>query len=88
MLLEAAAAGLPLIATAIGGTLDIVDERCGWLVPPDDADALAHAMSRALDDDLAEKGLLAADKARQFDVSIIARRYADEYERVMSESNE
>ncbi len=84
MLLEAAAAGLPLIATAIGGTLDIVDERCGWLVPPDDADALARAMSRALDEDLTEKGLLAADKARQFDVSIIARRYADEYERVMS----
>jgi glycosyltransferase involved in cell wall biosynthesis len=85
MLLEAAAAGLPLIATAIGGTLDIADDRCGWLVPPDDADALARAMSMALNEDLTEKALLAADKARQFDVSVIARRYADEYERVMSD---
>jgi len=50
-LLEAMCAGLPTIATATGGTPEAVEhERNGLLVPPGDADALALAVTRLMDD--------------------------------------
>lgn len=50
-LLEAQAAGLPVVAGASGGVPDIVlDGRTGWLAPEGDADAFAGALARYLDD--------------------------------------
>jgi glycosyltransferase involved in cell wall biosynthesis len=50
-LLEAMAAGVPAVASAVGGVLDLVaHDRTGWLVPPGDASRLAHAISNALAD--------------------------------------
>ena len=44
--IEAMAAGLPVIASATGGLLDLIDNgRTGILVPPDDPSALAHAIA-------------------------------------------
>lgn len=46
-LLEAMAAGIPAIATAVGGVGDVVQEgQTGFLVPPADPDALAQAIVR------------------------------------------
>ncbi|MFN3854387.1 MAG: glycosyltransferase [Phreatobacter sp.] len=50
VVLEAGAAGLPLIATAVGGMAEILGEDAGLLVAPGDADALAAALVRRLDD--------------------------------------
>ncbi len=48
------ACGLPVIGTLSGGPPSFVNvvagEPDGWLVPPDDEDALAAAMVRAVDD--------------------------------------
>jgi glycosyltransferase involved in cell wall biosynthesis len=45
VLLEAAASGLPVIAAAAGGALELVDHaETGLLVPPDDPAALANAV--------------------------------------------
>jgi glycosyltransferase involved in cell wall biosynthesis len=48
-LLEAAAMAKPMIATAVPGCREVVREgSTGWLVPAQDADALASAMRRAI----------------------------------------
>lgn len=46
---EALRAGVPLVATAVGGIPDLVGEAA-LLVPPRDAAAVAHAVVRLLDD--------------------------------------
>ncbi|GAC1465130.1 MAG: hypothetical protein NVSMB9_04440 [Isosphaeraceae bacterium] len=47
---EALYAGLPVVSTRMGGAREIVTDSCGLLVPPDDPDALAEALSALIDD--------------------------------------
>jgi phosphatidylinositol alpha 1,6-mannosyltransferase len=48
---EAAASGLPVVAPAVGGPVDLVsDGRTGFLVPPCDGDALAAAVRKLVAD--------------------------------------
>jgi glycosyltransferase involved in cell wall biosynthesis len=49
VLFEAFAAGLPVVATAVGGVAEAVGEAA-LLVPPGDADAAARALARVADD--------------------------------------
>jgi glycosyltransferase involved in cell wall biosynthesis len=48
VVLEAMAMGKPVIATAWGGPLDYLDERCGVLVPPASRDALVQGLADAM----------------------------------------
>lgn len=59
-ILEAMAAGLPVVATDVGGNRELVtDGETGYLIPPDDVDALAVALT-ALAQDPARRKVLAA----------------------------
>jgi len=50
-LIESMAAGVPVVATRVGGNPEVVDEgRTGLLVPPRDPAALAEAICRTLQD--------------------------------------
>lgn len=48
VLMEALALGRPVIATRIAGIPELVDERCGWLVPAGNEEELARALREAL----------------------------------------
>ncbi len=50
-ILEAMAAGLPVVATRVGGVPELVDDGVtGLIVPPDDAAALAEAINALVED--------------------------------------
>lgn len=52
VIIEAMALGVPCISTAISGIPELViDQECGLLVPPREAEPLARAIAKLLDDD-------------------------------------
>jgi phosphatidyl-myo-inositol alpha-mannosyltransferase len=77
VLIEAMAAGLPVVASGIPGYTEVVrDGVDGLLVPPRDADALATAIARVLDDRVLAERLTEAgrERARTFDWSVVGAR--------------
>lgn len=77
---ESAASGTPVVATDRGGTIDMIDHgRTGALVPAEDPDALARALTAALADPdrLQRWGEAARAKAeRELSLAVTARRFA------------
>jgi glycosyltransferase involved in cell wall biosynthesis len=67
--IEALAAGLPVVTAAMGGALEIVDDSCGILVPPDDVAALAESLRRLIEDPVLRARLSSAGPARAREVS-------------------
>jgi glycosyltransferase involved in cell wall biosynthesis len=61
--IEAMAAGLPVVACAVGGNLELVQHgRTGYLVPPDDSVALGEALQLLVCDPAAAAVLGAAGR--------------------------
>jgi phosphatidyl-myo-inositol alpha-mannosyltransferase len=86
VLVEAMAAGIPLVASAIDGYRDIVrDGVDGLLVPPHDPSALAAGAARILDDPELADRLRAGgrDHARSFDWTAVAPKLEALYERAV-----
>lgn len=85
--LEAMAAGVPVVATNIGGTREAVEnERTGLLVPPGDSSALSAAIGRVFTepDKTAERVTVARDVVlREFTSSMVASRTMELYESLL-----
>jgi len=76
-LAEALASGVPVVAPAAGGAPEIVDETCGRLFPPGDAEAAAAALGEAL-----ASWSAFAERAREraeerFDLELARGRFAE-----------
>lgn len=75
--LEAAAAGLPVVAQRVAGVPEAVrDGESGLLVPPDDIDAFASAIAQLLDDTdlrgrLGAQGLAFVNSERSLNAAVI-----------------
>lgn len=83
---EAMAAGRPVVATAVGGVTDLVEDgRTGLLADRGSANALAQAVTKLLDDPTlrAAMGDAGAARARDhFDVAGMVASYEDLYDRL------
>ena len=67
-LMEAMAAGVPVVATAVGGITELVSHReTGYLVPPGDARALAHQMMVALRDSETSSAIALQGKSKMIE---------------------
>jgi glycosyltransferase involved in cell wall biosynthesis len=77
-LLEAMAAGLPVVATAVGGIPEVVESaNCGWLARPCDAASLAENMLRMMNaPDRLERGVRARKTVvERYSVQSMAEQY-------------
>jgi glycosyltransferase involved in cell wall biosynthesis len=88
ILLEAAASGLAIVATDVGGTREIFPDgtNSAVLVPPDDSHALGDAIRILLHDDERRRsiGMAARRRAEEaFDIRRAAARLIDTYESVI-----
>jgi glycosyltransferase involved in cell wall biosynthesis len=89
VLLEAAAAGLPIVATMVGGNHEVVrDGESGFLVPPRDPEALGRAMLRLTRMDEPQRRAL-GERGRQhiqahYGLARVAERWEELYREVLA----
>ena len=90
-ILEAMAAGLPIVSTAVGGVPDLFEDgREGVVVAPGNVRAFSNAMSALLENqNLRDSfGRAAGLRAKQrFDVSVMVQSYEDLYEELIARSH-
>lgn len=87
-LLEAMAAGKPVVATAVGGNTEVVvDRKTGFLVPPKNPHELANAILRIAKDP--EMGIMMGREGCKrvceiFNIDTMTQEYLKIYERVLN----
>ncbi|MBX3439155.1 MAG: glycosyltransferase [Planctomycetaceae bacterium] len=87
-LLEAAAVGLPIVTTSVGGNPEVVEDgRTGFLVPPQQPSTLARAIIRMCHsrDHWAEMGRNGRRRVeKHFEIGRMVREYEALYEQLLS----
>jgi glycosyltransferase involved in cell wall biosynthesis len=89
VVLEAMSAGVPAVASSVGGVTDVIEHgRSGILVPPDDPRALANALSSVMLGHYDWAELRTQARARQqalYSDAIMASGAASVYDRVLAD---
>ncbi len=88
VMLEAMAAGCLVVATDVSGVMDALGpvagrNQGGWIVPPDDADAMAAALGSALGADAATAAAMRRELAYRVSEWFSPERTVEETERVL-----
>ena len=86
ILLDALEFGLPVVATAVGGIPEVIDDEAnGFLCEPDDIRALADAVRRLRRDaGLRERiGAVNKKKSENYSPAAMTNRYIDTYRRLV-----
>jgi glycosyltransferase involved in cell wall biosynthesis len=88
-LVEAMACELPAVAASSFGARSIVEPGTGWLVPPDDTEALADALVEVVNDDgeRERRGRQARESVmRRFSWPLVAKRAAETFDLAAQEA--
>ncbi len=87
--IEGMASGLPVVATRVGGVPELVEEgRNGFLVPPDDAQALSAAIERLIQKPELRRTMGAEGRkmaVEKFSLELCAHRHEQLYLRLLEE---
>jgi glycosyltransferase involved in cell wall biosynthesis len=87
--MEAMSAGVPTVATAVGGTVELItDNETGYLVPPADVDALAARVAFALKNEAISEAIGQRGRefiTSQFGMRRMVRSVEQLYDEVMGE---
>jgi len=85
-IVEAFRAGIPAVATACSGVVELIDDDVGAVVPIGDVDAIAGAVTRILTDDPLRARMAAAalerSKLDRFDPDWVHRQFEETYYRL------
>ncbi|MDP2928051.1 MAG: lipopolysaccharide heptosyltransferase II [Candidatus Omnitrophota bacterium] len=91
VVVEAQAAGVPVVATKVGGVIDIIEDGAnGLLVPPADAKSMAEAIMRIFKDtqfarELAENAYTKVKE--KYNVELMVKNTLDVYHEVLNNFN-
>jgi sugar transferase (PEP-CTERM/EpsH1 system associated) len=87
-ILEAMASGLPVIATAVGGNVELVTEgETGALAPPGDPQALAETLKNYVNNpgQITRQGKSARTRAESdFDIDVMVENYLTVYDQILA----
>lgn len=90
VILEAAVLGVPILATAVGGTAEVVEhERDAWVIPPGSQEKLVDGLTRFLDDPAAFAARARAARpavAKKFSFHARTDRLTSIYEKLIGSS--
>jgi len=91
VMLEAMAVGTPVVATAVGGIPEVIENGVtGWLAPPEDPIALAQVLSEALENGEKRQQICESARARIMDsysIEVTARKTLALYTELLSDSD-
>lgn len=88
VVVEAMASGVPVVATRVGGVVDIIEDGLdGFLVPPADAKSMAEAIMRIFNDTQLAKSMAQAAYVKvkaKYNVELMVKNTLDVYRQALS----